>query len=68
MIDDSENRQAELSRDSIYLAPFALSLTPTAFLNWMDLDLEYIDQWSLFLDFSILARTVPAVLRGSGAS
>ena len=39
-----------------------------SFEKWMQLDLEYIDQWSLWLDFKILARTVPAVLRGSGAA
>ena len=38
------------------------------FEKWMELDREYIDQWSLTLDFKILARTIPAVLRGSGAS
>ena len=38
------------------------------FEKWMDLDLEYIDQWSLFLDLSILIRTVPAVFKESGAS
>ncbi len=39
-----------------------------SFEKWMELDLEYIDKWSLLLDFSILLRTIPAVLRGSGAS
>jgi lipopolysaccharide/colanic/teichoic acid biosynthesis glycosyltransferase len=34
----------------------------------MRLDLEYIDSWSLFLDFRILFRTIPAVLRGTGAN
>lgn len=38
------------------------------FEKWMELDLEYIDQWSLLLDLSILIRTIPAVLKGSGAS
>jgi exopolysaccharide biosynthesis polyprenyl glycosylphosphotransferase len=31
-----------------------------------ELDLRYIDQWSLFLDFAILARTVPAILTHQG--
>jgi lipopolysaccharide/colanic/teichoic acid biosynthesis glycosyltransferase len=34
----------------------------------MKLDMQYIDEWSLLLDFKILAKTIPAVLRGSGAS
>ncbi len=38
------------------------------FEKWMELDLQYIDQWSLWLDFQILARTIPAVLKGSGAA
>jgi exopolysaccharide biosynthesis polyprenyl glycosylphosphotransferase len=39
----------------------------TDFGNWVNLDLKYIDQWSLGLDLRILAATVPAVLRGTGA-
>jgi exopolysaccharide biosynthesis polyprenyl glycosylphosphotransferase len=39
-----------------------------SFDKWMLLDLQYMDEWSLWLDLSILARTVPAVLKGSGAS
>jgi exopolysaccharide biosynthesis polyprenyl glycosylphosphotransferase len=38
------------------------------FDRWMELDMQYIDQWSLWLDLKILFRTVPAVLRGSGAA
>ena len=38
------------------------------FDKWMELDMQYIDQWSLWLDVKILARTIPAVLRGSGAT
>ena len=38
------------------------------FEQWMKLDLQYLDQWSLWLDIKILARTVSAVLKGSGAA
>ena len=37
------------------------------FREWMALDLEYIDNWSLGLDLVILLRTVPALLSGRGA-
>ena len=37
------------------------------FDKWMQLDLQYIDKWSLRLDMEILLRTIPAVLKGSGA-
>jgi exopolysaccharide biosynthesis polyprenyl glycosylphosphotransferase len=37
------------------------------FEDWMKLDIQYMDEWSLWLDFKILARTIPAVLKGSGA-
>jgi exopolysaccharide biosynthesis polyprenyl glycosylphosphotransferase len=38
------------------------------FKEWMDLDMRYIDHWSLWLDVKILARTIPAVMKGSGAA
>jgi exopolysaccharide biosynthesis polyprenyl glycosylphosphotransferase len=38
-----------------------------AFDRWMQLDMEYIDKWSLGLDVVILAKTVPAVLRATGS-
>jgi exopolysaccharide biosynthesis polyprenyl glycosylphosphotransferase len=38
------------------------------FDKWMELDLQYIDKWSLWLDVQILLRTIPAVLKGSGAA
>jgi exopolysaccharide biosynthesis polyprenyl glycosylphosphotransferase len=38
------------------------------FEQWMKLDLQYMDEWSLWLDLKILARTIPAVLKGSGAA
>jgi exopolysaccharide biosynthesis polyprenyl glycosylphosphotransferase len=39
-----------------------------SFEHWMELDLQYIDHWSLKLDFEIMLKTIPAVLRGTGAS
>jgi exopolysaccharide biosynthesis polyprenyl glycosylphosphotransferase len=38
------------------------------FDDWIQLDLRYIDEWSLALDVRIMARTLPAVLSGRGAS
>lgn len=40
----------------------------TNFDRWIELDLRYIDTWSLSLDLVILAKTVPSVLAGRGAS
>lgn len=39
----------------------------TSFDDWVALDLKYIDNWSLWLDLTILLKTVPAVLFGKGA-
>jgi lipopolysaccharide/colanic/teichoic acid biosynthesis glycosyltransferase len=38
-----------------------------SFDEWMLLDLQYLDHWSLWLDCKILLQTVPAVVHGSGA-
>ena len=39
----------------------------TDFKDWVRLDLDYIDHWSLRLDVTILLRTIPVVLMGTGA-
>jgi lipopolysaccharide/colanic/teichoic acid biosynthesis glycosyltransferase len=38
------------------------------FEHWMQLDLLYLDNWSLWLDLKIFLRTIPLVLLGHGAS
>ncbi|NQU95614.1 MAG: sugar transferase [Candidatus Omnitrophica bacterium] len=37
------------------------------FDKWMELDLEYIDNWSLWMDLKLLLKTIPVVFSGSGA-
>jgi len=37
------------------------------FKDWVRLDLQYIDNWSIWLDLAILLRTIPVVLLGTGA-
>jgi exopolysaccharide biosynthesis polyprenyl glycosylphosphotransferase len=39
-----------------------------SFQEWMKLDLYYIDNWSLWLDVKVLAKTIPAVWKGAGAA
>jgi exopolysaccharide biosynthesis polyprenyl glycosylphosphotransferase len=39
-----------------------------SFERWMELDLQYVQKWSFWLDLQILAKTIPAVLKGSGAA
>jgi lipopolysaccharide/colanic/teichoic acid biosynthesis glycosyltransferase len=34
----------------------------------MELDMQYIDNWSLWLDLKLLVRTIPAVVSGRGAA
>jgi lipopolysaccharide/colanic/teichoic acid biosynthesis glycosyltransferase len=39
-----------------------------SFEKWMEFDMQYIDQWSLWLDLKILVKTIPVVLKGTGAA
>ena len=36
------------------------------FEDWMKLDLEYIDSWTIQLDFYIIVKTIPVIIRGTG--
>lgn len=38
-----------------------------SFEKWIELDMEYIDNWSLLLDLKILVKTIPVVFKGIGA-
>ena len=37
---------------------------PNEFIEWIKLDLEYIDNWSLWLDIRILLKTIPYMVLG----
>lgn len=39
-----------------------------SFQRWMELDLQYIDDWSLWLDVKVIFKTIPAVFKGVGAT
>ncbi len=38
------------------------------FDGWMEMDMEYVDRWSFWLDVKLFVKTIPAVLFGRGAS
>jgi exopolysaccharide biosynthesis polyprenyl glycosylphosphotransferase len=70
---DEVNEYATFERRRISVRPGITCLwqvsgrNKIAFDDWVKLDLEYIDSWSLAKDFEILVRTVPAVLFATGS-
>jgi len=38
-----------------------------SFEEWTDLDIQYIERWSIGLELKILLKTIPVVLKGKGA-
>ncbi len=38
-----------------------------SFERWMEMDLFYIDNWSLWMDIKLMVQTMPAVVRGTGS-
>jgi lipopolysaccharide/colanic/teichoic acid biosynthesis glycosyltransferase len=39
----------------------------SSFDEWLNMDLEYIDNWSLWLDIKLILKTIPIVFLGIGA-
>jgi lipopolysaccharide/colanic/teichoic acid biosynthesis glycosyltransferase len=37
-----------------------------SFEEWMDMDMNYIDHWSIWLDIYIILKTIPAIIAGRG--
>lgn len=72
-------RDVSLFSDSVLMRRFSVKpgitglwqvsgRSSVGFDKWIALDFRYIDEWSLGLDLRILARTVPVVLKRSGAA
>jgi lipopolysaccharide/colanic/teichoic acid biosynthesis glycosyltransferase len=74
LFDDEYERATPAQRRKLAVQPGITCLwqvcgrnETASFADWVRLDLEYIDTWSLALDLKILVRTLPAVLSGRGA-
>ena len=71
---DEVNRYEWLYRKRLSIKPGITCLwqisgrNEVTFKQWMELDQEYINNWSLWLDIKILAKTIPAVFFTKGAS
>jgi exopolysaccharide biosynthesis polyprenyl glycosylphosphotransferase len=73
-IDEVEKFEETIHRRRLSMKPGLTCLwqirgrnTVVNFSDWVRMDLEYIDNWSLFLDAYIILRTIPSVLLGIGA-
>jgi exopolysaccharide biosynthesis polyprenyl glycosylphosphotransferase len=62
------DRYEWLYRKRLSIKPGITCRNHVSFKQWMELDRQYIDNWSLWLDIKILAKTIPAVLSLRGAS
>ena len=68
MVDWSEELHARLQVKPGITGMWQVSgRSSTTFEEYTRLDLYYVDNWSLVVDMAILARTIPAVLKSSGA-
>ena len=63
---DGEDRRRLSIRPGITCIWQVSGRTAIPFEKWMELDRQYIDNWTLWLDLKIMAKTIPAVLKGSG--
>lgn len=64
--DDWQRRRLSMKPGLTCLWQSASCRNEISFEDWMRMDLEYIDNWSLKLDFGILVKTAAVVLLGSG--
>jgi lipopolysaccharide/colanic/teichoic acid biosynthesis glycosyltransferase len=64
--DDWQRRRLSMKPGLTCLWQCAPSRNEISFEDWMRMDLKYIDNWSLKLDFNILVKTAAVVLLGSG--
>ena len=65
---NSFQKQRELVKPGITCTWQISGRNTISFERWMEMDIEYIAKQSLWIDFAILAKTVPAVFSSKGAS
>jgi len=65
---NSYQKQRELVKPGITCIWQISGRNDVSFMRWMEMDIEYIDKQSLWVDIAILFKTIPAVLFTTGAS